>query len=186
MLAVINNEAHWLQEPASSVKARQVAPEQRAAFAFIAIGMGEERRYLLQWNAKWDMFNLIGGKVENGKGDDDSFARAIRRELEEEMGLKGPDECYVVRELQHVQVRQFSYRERVVKDYRFRVFEVEIFPSLLPMNGARPNYAARWLSTGRENIFVSSQEIENLRTQAGRPISPTTRYILQALGELTS
>lgn len=185
MLAAINEQAFWLQELVSNTKAKEVVSEHRAAFAFIAIGTGEDRRYLLQWNAKWDMFNLIGGKLENGKGDDDSFARAIRRELEEEMGLKGPDECYVVRELQQVPVRQFSYRERMVKDYHFGVFEVEIFPALLPMNGARPNYAARWLSTGRENIFVSRQEIENLRTQAGRPISPTTRYILQALGELS-
>lgn len=184
MSVAVNKQASWLQEPASNVNIREYVPEQRAAFAFIAIGIGEQRRYLLQWNAKWGMFNLVGGKVENGKGDGDSFARAIQRELEEEMGLNGPDECCVVRELQHVQLRQFSYHERIVKDYRFRVFEVEIFPTLLSMNDARPNYAARWLSTGRENIFVSRQEIENLRTHAGRPISPTTRYIMQALGEL--
>lgn len=185
MLAALNQHAVWPAELALSATANEAVPQQRAAFAFIATGTGQERRYLLQWNAKWEMFNLIGGKVENGKGDEDSFARAIRRELEEEMGLKGPDECYIVRELRQIQVHQFSYRERIVKEYHFRVFEVEIFPTLPPMNGARPNYAARWLSTGRENIFVSRPEIEKLRTQAGRSISPTTRYILQELNELS-
>jgi len=185
MLAALNQHVGWLAEPAARVTANEAVPQQRAAFAFIATGTGQERRYLLQWNAKWEMFNLIGGKVENGKGDEDSFTRAIRRELEEEMGLKGPDECYIVRELQQIQVRQFSYRERILKEYHFRLFEVEIFPTLPPMNGARPNYAARWLSTGRENIFVAAAEVEKLRTQSGRSISPTTRYILQELGELS-
>lgn len=186
MLAALNQHSAWPVEPAPNATANEAIPQQRAAFAIIAIGTGQDRRYLLQWNARWEMFNLIGGKVENGKGDQDSFARAICRELEEEMGLKSPDECYIVRELQQIKLRQFSHRQRIVKEYHFRLFEVEIFPTLPPMNAARPNYAARWLSTGRENIFVSAPEIENLCTQAGRPISVTTRTILQELGMLGS
>lgn len=186
MLVALKQQAAWHVEPVASPTVNEAVPQQRAAFAVIATGTGPERRYLLQWNARWEMFNLIGGKVENGKGDEDSFARTIRRELEEEMGLKGPDECLIVSELRQIKLRQFSCRERIVKDYHFRVFEVEIFPTLPPMNGARPNFAARWLSTGSENVFVSGPEIEDLRTQSGRPISVTTRTILQELGVLSA
>lgn len=40
---------------------------QRSSFAAITIGSGEDRKYLLQWNSNWGMFNLVGGKVDNQK-----------------------------------------------------------------------------------------------------------------------
>jgi hypothetical protein len=41
------------------------ALHQRSSFASITMGSGEDRKYLLQWNSNWNMFNLIGGKVDN-------------------------------------------------------------------------------------------------------------------------
>jgi 8-oxo-dGTP pyrophosphatase MutT (NUDIX family) len=155
---------------------------QHGAFALITIGQDQDRQYLLQWNANWGMFNLIGGKIDNSKGDENSFTRTIQRELEEELGLQGPEECSIVRELQQVQMRQYSHREHVVKDYYFCIFEVDLFPKL-PVNRESLNHSVRWLSTGRENIFVSDNEIERLCTVSGRPISPTTRSILREMGE---
>lgn len=156
---------------------------QRSAFAIITMGQATDRRYLLQWNANWSMFNLIGGKVDNAKGDADSFRHTIEREIEEELGIIYPNECRVGKELGQIRMKQFSQREKIVKTYHFALFDVQILPDL-PISHNSPHYFARWLSTGRENIFVSAREIQNLITDCGRPISTTTRYILQALGEL--
>ncbi|MCA9978585.1 MAG: NUDIX hydrolase [Anaerolineales bacterium] len=158
---------------------------QESAFAIIAIGQKNERRYLLQWNANWQMFNLIGGKVDNNKGDANCLRRTIERELEEELGITCPQECQVGRELGQLSMQQFSRREQIVKNYHFALFDVKILPNL-PIDWESPHYFARWLSTGRENIFVSAEEVQNLSTVGGRPISATTRHILQVLGEISS
>ena len=166
-----------------AARANVLAQTQKSSFAIIAIGQKNERRYLLQWNANWQMFNLIGGKVDNHKGDNDCFRRTIERELEEELGVACPQECWVGRELGQIRLRQYSHREQITKNYHFALFEVCILPDL-PIDWSSPNYFARWLSTGRENTFVSVAEIQNLCTSSGRPISTTTRRILQALGEI--
>lgn len=158
-------------------------PAQKSAFAIIVSGQNNERRYLLQWNANWRMFNLIGGKVDNNKGDNNCFRRAIERELEEELGVSCPQECRVGRELGQIRLQQFSHREQIIKNYHFALFDVSVLPDL-PIDRDSPHYFARWLSTGRENTFVTAQEIQNLSTFGGRPISATTRHILQALGEI--
>ncbi|MBK8988592.1 MAG: hypothetical protein IPM39_21400 [Chloroflexi bacterium] len=156
---------------------------ERSALAFIAIGEGQNRSYLLQWNAQWGVFNLIGGKVDNARGDSNSFMRAICREIEEEMGLTSPHDCYIVKELKQIYLRQFSQRYKMLKNYHFCVFAIDIFPEL-PLDRRRQYTFARWLSTGRENVYVSAEEICQLRTKDNRPISMTTRYILQMLDEI--
>ena len=60
--------------------------KQYSAFALITMEEGEERKYLLQWNARWGVFNLIGGKLDNERGDNNSLARTIYREIEEDYG----------------------------------------------------------------------------------------------------
>lgn len=157
---------------------------QRSAFSMITVGSGEERKYLLQWNANWGMFNLVGGKIDNEKGDRDSFARAIQRELWEELGLKSPKDYRIVRELRPLLKRQFSRREYVFKDYEFRVFKIEFLPRH-PLTREEYERFAQRLSEDRENLLVTRAEIERLRTLSGRPISETTRMILQELGEIT-
>jgi len=170
-------------ETTARAHVRAAASIQKSAFAFIATGEDQSRHYLLQWNANWGMFNLVGGKVDNRKGDANSFQRAIQREVAEELGLICPSEFLVGKEIVQLRMRQFSRREQIVKNYHFAIFEVAIFPDL-PLNWEMPHYFARWLSTGRENVFVSKSEIENLCTISGKPISATTRHILQEMGEL--
>lgn len=156
----------------------KTSEKQRSSFALIAFGQGNDTRYLLQWNENWGVYNLIGGKMDNSKGDDDCFIRTMCRELEEETGLSTPKDCRIIREIQQVEMRQYSRREKRMKDYQFSVFEVELFPKLALPAAQRQN-AMKWLSTGRENILVSSKEIKNLLTHTNKPISPTTRHILQ-------
>lgn len=159
------------------------AGKQYSSFALIMAQRGEQKLYLLQWNQKWQVFNLIGGKLDNEKGDDNSPARTIYRELEEELGLRREEECLIVNLIQHINMKQFSFREQREKEYHFSIFEVDLFPRL-NLDQSTKIGATRWLSTGRENIFVSKSEIENLSTLGGRPISITTRQILRQLGEL--
>ncbi|GJM40446.1 MAG: hypothetical protein DHS20C20_07280 [Ardenticatenaceae bacterium] len=158
---------------------------QRSSFAAITIGSGEERKYLLQWNSNWGMFNLVGGKVDNQKGDRDSFARAIQRELQEELGIRNPKDYRIVHEFKPVNKRQFSRREYVFKDYEFRIFQIEMLPRH-PLTREEFDWYAQRFSTDRENVLVTRAEIERLRTIDNRPISETTRMILQELGEITS
>ncbi len=161
----------------------KVEPEkQYGAFALIKADKENQPHYLLQWNPKWGLYNLIGGKLDNKKGDDYSLARTIYRELEEELGLKPEEECLIINLMREIEMRQFSHREQCYKDYFFGIFEVDLFPRL-PMSAMRKISAARWLSTKSNNKFVSRQEIENLCTRDGHPISVTTRRILQHIEE---
>ena len=156
---------------------------QRSALALVTIGSGEERKYLMQWNRNWEMFNLVGGKIDNEKGDRDSFARSIQRELHEELGLKSPKDYRILKELKPVFKTQFSRREHVFKDYEFRIFQIEFLPRH-PANQEEYNRLAPRLSPDRENVLLSRAEIERLRTLDNRPISETTRMILRELGEI--
>ncbi|MCP5095144.1 MAG: phosphotransferase [Chloroflexi bacterium] len=158
---------------------------QRSSFALISVGVGEERKYLLQWNANWDMFNLVGGKVDNEKGDRDSYARTIQRELMEELGIQSPKDFRIIKEFKPLQRRQFSRRQYVFKDYEFRIFHIELMPRH-PMTREEFDLFAQRFSSERENILVSRAEIERLRTVSNRPISETTRMILKDLGEITA
>ena len=156
---------------------------QRSSFALVAIGAGEERKYLLQWNDNWGMFNLVGGKLDNGKEDKDSFARTIQRELNEELGLISHKDYRISKEFKPLYKRQFSRRQYVFKDYEFRVFQIELAPRH-PTTVEEYNLYSQRLSSERENILVSRAEIERLRSNDNRPISETTRAILQDLGEI--
>lgn len=156
---------------------------QRSSFALVTVGAGENRKYLLQWNHNWHMFNLVGGKIDNEKGDRDSFARTIQRELKEELGLQSPKDYRIVKEYKPLHTRQFSRRQFVFKEYEFRIFQIELMPRH-PMNREEFRLFAHRLSSERENILVSRAEIERLRTADNRPISETTRKILHELGEI--
>lgn len=158
---------------------------QQSALAIITVGSGGKRKYLVQWNKNWDMFNLVGGKIDNNKGDRNSFARAIQRELWEELGLKSPKDYRIIKEFKPIYQRQFSRRQHVFKDYEFRIFQVELLPRH-PISDDEYRWFAQRFSSERENILVSGSEIERLVTFDNRPISDTTRMILQELGEITA
>lgn len=161
----------------------KVEPEkQYGAFALIKATKENQTHYLLQWNQKWGLYNLIGGKLDNTRGDDYSLARTMYRELEEELGLKPEEECLIVNLMKEIEMRQFSHREKRFKDYFFGIFEIDLFPRM-PMSATRKISAARWLSTEHDNKFISRQEVENLSTHTGDPISVTTRRILQHVDE---
>jgi len=156
---------------------------QRAAFALITTEYENGRYYLLQWNPKWECYNFIGGKVDNDSGDDNDLARAIRREIAEEIGIGNLEEIFEEREIEQIHLWQFSKREKRIKSYWFAIFRIQLFPDL-PVDRQKMKRALRWLSTKHNNIYVSSEEIRELKTTCGKPISRTVRRVLRRLGEL--
>ena len=156
---------------------------QQAAFALISTESENGRYYLLQWNPKWACYNFIGGKVDNESGDDNDLARAIRREIAEEIGIANLEEVFEEREIEQIHLWQFSKHEKRFKSYSFSIFRIQLFPDL-PVDRQKMKRALRWLSTKHNNIYVSSEEIRGLQTTSGQPISRTVRRVLMKLGEL--
>jgi len=156
---------------------------QPAAFAFITTQEKGEKRYLLQWNEKWHCFNFIGGKLDNQKGDKNDLVCTIRREIAEEIGISNLDSVIAVKERKVVHMRQFSLRERRLKNYRFSIFEINFFP-YLSVDQQKVTHSLIWLTSQQTNVYVTAQEVLNLRTQDGKPISKTVRRILKTMGEL--
>jgi hypothetical protein len=158
---------------------------QRSALALITVGKDEDRKYLMQWNKNWGRFNLVGGRINNQQGDRDSFARAVQRKLFEELGIRSPKDYHIVRERRPVVRQQFSRRQHIFKDYEFRVFEIELLPRHPRNDEEFSHFEQRFLS-GAENVLLTPAEINHLRTITGRPVSETTRIVLQVVGEIES
>lgn len=162
------------------VRTDERSQRQRGAFAIFTYEQDAEKRYLLRWNKNWNMFNLIGGKMDNARGDNNDFERTIRRELIEEVGLRSRGGSLLVDEIGQLCMRQYSYREKRVKDYHFAIFSVQAVAFNTPMQ----QRLLRDLPCMRDNVLVTADEIEQLITLDERPISSTTRHILRALAEL--
>lgn len=176
----------WEASLLGFLKRINIIPEQlmqRAVFALITTEQEDGRYYLLQWNPKWLCYNFIGGKLDNDSGDNDDFARAIRREITEEIGIGNLGEIFVEQEVEKINLWQFSKREKRFKSYQFSIFRIQLFPDL-PVDRQKMKRALRWLSTKHNNIYVSSEEIRQLKTNCGKPISKTVQRILLKLGEL--
>ena len=174
-----NSFVSWLKK----IKMLPIQLTQRAVFALITTEQEDGRYYLLQWNPKWNCYNFIGGKVDNDSGDNNDFARAIRREIAEEIGIGNLGEVFEEREIEQINLWQFSKRERRFKSYCFSIFRIQLFPDL-PVDRQKMKRALRWLSTKHNNIYVSSEEIRLLQTKCGKPISRTVQRVLVKLGEL--
>jgi len=156
---------------------------QRSALALIKVGNGEECKYLMQWNKNWGRFNLVGGRINNLYGDRDSFARTLQRKLNEELGIRSPKDYHIISECSPVVRQQFSRRQHIFKDYEFRVFEIELLPRHPRNEQEFAHFEQRFLS-GAENVLLTPAEINHLRTVNGRPVSETTRIVLQIVGEI--
>ena len=143
---------------------------QKAAFAYITIEDQGDLYYLLRWNRNWRMYNFIGGKLENRKGDNGDLSNTLRRELFEEIGLNGSDN-YGVQELIQVNINQFSQREKRNKNYHFIVYGVDIYAPELRTK----------IIKDPQNILVNFSEITALETVTGKPVSQTARHILEEI-----
>ena len=181
---------HGREAVAQSKKPQDVARllgrlRQQSALALITIGQGESRRYLMQWNNNWARFNMVGGRINNQDGDRDSFARTLQRKMKEEIGLRNPKDYHIIRERKPVIQQQFSRRQHIFKEYEFRVFDIEFLPRHPRNEEEFINLSKRFLPE-HENVLLTEAEINYLRTANGRPVSETTRIVLQVIGEIES
>ncbi|HLF25295.1 MAG TPA: ATP-binding protein [Anaerolineae bacterium] len=143
--------------------------KEQSAVAIIRSGRGAQRRYLLQWNHNWKMYNLVGGKMDIGR-DSGLFAKTLQNELWEELGIRIGQDYRIVHEYATIYLTQFSRRDLVFKDYEFHTFEVELADDSLVEESS--------------HVFVSPAEIESLRTITGEPISETVLNILSNIGQI--
>jgi 8-oxo-dGTP pyrophosphatase MutT (NUDIX family) len=143
--------------------------KEQSAIAVIRSGRGANRRYLLQWNHNWKMYNLVGGKMDMGR-DSGLFAKTLQNELWEELGIRIGQDYRIVHEYATIYMTQFSRRDLVFKDYEFHVFEVELADASLVEEAS--------------HVFVAPAEIESLRTIAGEPISETVLNVLSSIGQI--
>jgi 8-oxo-dGTP pyrophosphatase MutT (NUDIX family) len=143
--------------------------KEQSAVAIIRSGRGANRRYLLQWNHNWKMYNLVGGKMDMGR-DGGLFAKTLQNELWEELGIRIGQDYRIVHEYATIYMTQFSRRDLVFKDYEFHAFEVELADDSLVEEAS--------------HVFVSPAEIESLRTATGEPISETVLNILSSIGQI--
>ena len=143
--------------------------KEQSAVSVIRSGRGANRRYLLQWNHNWKMYNLIGGKMDAGR-DSGLFAKTLQNELWEELQIKIGQDYKIAHEYPTIYLTQFSRRDLVFKDYEFHVFEVELVDDSVLEHTS--------------HLYVTPAEIESLRTTNGEPISETVLNILSRIGQI--
>jgi len=143
--------------------------KEQSAVSVIRSGRGANRKYLLQWNHNWKMYNLIGGKMDAGR-DSGLFAKTLQNELWEELQIKIGQDYKIAHEYPTIYLTQFSRRDLVFKDYEFHVFEVELVDESVIEHSS--------------NLYVTPAEIESLRTSGGEPISETVLNILSRIGQI--
>lgn len=157
--------------------------KEKSSFAIVRVGKGGSRKYLVQYNEHWKMYNFVGGKM--GKDDQDIAAKTLTRELDEELGINVDIDYKIINMKGPIEKRQFSRRQDVFKDYRFYLFEVEFLP-IHPSNEKEfYRFADAAFETDRENILVSLDEIQNQKTTSNEPISDTVEMLLREIGEIT-
>ena len=131
---------------------------------------GEESLWLTRWNEKWAAFHLVGGHRHVGE----SFRDCMIRELHEELGLRvriGSDSgCEPPTRLVY---SARSASAGVVTRYTVALFRID--PGELDGRALESRAEVRWLSEG---------EIRRGRCDDGRPVSPTTDFLLTKAGLL--
>jgi hypothetical protein len=171
LLAAMVSSNHALKNVTTSSVIEELVGglKEQSAVSVIRSGRGANRKYLLQWNHNWKMYNLIGGKMDAGR-DSGLFAKTLQNELWEELQIKIGQDYKIGHEYPTIFLTQFSRRDLVFKDYEFHVFEVELVDESVIEHSS--------------HLYVTPAEIESLRTSGGEPISETVLNILSRIGQI--
>ena len=128
--------------------------------------VGQGLEYLTQWNDRWGMFSLIGGRIEAGE----TFRQCCEREVAEELGLT-PGTDFAVAAEPVRSPREYtavSGSAGVETRYCVGLYVVEL---LQP--AAHVRVAA--LPTNR---WLTDDEVDSLVTDDGRRVSAQVRTVL--------
>lgn len=121
--------------------------------------------WLLQWNAKWRIYSLVAGHLENGE----SHRECILREVCEELGLDQDIEFSVSLEARaRMEFEDWSESANEQTAYTMELFDAELLAAT----------AYRKVEKGPLNRWVTETEIDSLQCADGKPISATVMRLL--------
>lgn len=161
--AAVTRKATFPPAPAAECQRDSVS-----SVAIISRVEKKTKQWLTQWNGHWERYFLVAGH----KHDDESPEECMVRELNEELGLiSGQD--YQLRFRKLLEYKGWSTSAWLVTCYSLSAFDVELNPSAF--DKIKPDPANRWLT---------AQEIRSERCADDKLVSPTTRKVLDLLGEL--
>ena len=132
----------------------------------------DEPIWLVRWNRKWGRYFLVSGHVE---GEEGALA-CMQRELREELGLAPSDYDCAPAGAEPLEFEEWSTSRWQWTRYRHHLFHVHLHAQ-----------ATAWLrdsatrSVETPHRWVAWRQIIAERCDDGRPISPTTRRILEPL-----
>ena len=141
---------------------------QRSVF-IIAKTKNEEWKdvYLLQYNAHWETYNFVGGRIRGHE----KYGDAIIRKVKDELGLEyGTD--YELEELELVTLKQYSKRDAMWKDYEFMFYFIEFLKPKQCITKHLDDYGRQ--KPNRESIWVSIEQIHHC-AQIERSYGKTTK-----------
>ncbi len=143
----------------------------RGAFAIFRSETPEGPRWLVNWNAGWQAWHLVGGHLAPGEA-----ARACAiREVAEELGLTvGEHYTLAAEPAARLQYEAVSRRTSTATRYRMALFAA----TLTAAGEAR-------LAGRRDLAWVTAAEIAAGRAADGRPVSETTARLVAPLGPVT-
>lgn len=144
-----------------------------ASLALIQRESAGQTLTLVQWNANWKRFSLVGGH----KHDDETFRECLIRELAEELGLRG-DTDLAVSEQPIIQTEYTCWSESARQDTSY---EIELFDVAILTQSARQQVDGNPL-----NCWVSHTEILAGYCGAGRPIDGSAERLMRLAGVLVS
>ena len=125
--------------------------------------------YLVQWNANWQRFSLVGGN----KHDDESFRECLIRELFEELGLHVESDLQVSDQpIARAEYTCWSESAKQHTRYELELFDITVFTPV----------AMQQINDNRLNRWVSIEEIGHSRCDDGRPIDGSVERLLQQAG----
>lgn len=137
-----------------------------AGLALIQREASEHTSYLVQWNANWQRFSLVGGH----KHDDESFRECLIRELFEELGLHVESDLQVSDQpITRAEYTCWSESARQDTCYELELFDVTV---LTPV-------AMQQIDDNRLNRWVNLAEIGSGRCNDGRPIDGSVVRLLR-------
>lgn len=135
-----------------------------AAFGWIERRSPDGRLYLVQWNRKWEAFNLVGGHQEPGE----TARECVVREIAEELGLvDGRDVSVGEKPLAHI---EFTAWSRPLGEWT--AYDMTAFAAAI-----RHPAAFERIEENHDNRWISAEEMRRGETADSRVVSEVaTRF----------
>lgn len=196
----------YLNLPSVDPVDRKKGRNSDASVAIITRTVNDQTQYLVQWNQKWKVMNLISGHKDD---IDSGFLSCVMREIHEELftilsseqynSLKiaiGTNDDYdnatsswkdlhieSVKLRKTVQDKDFSDSANLWTYYEFHIYDVKLKPDLKIFHEDLFYTPSVRQSPRAPNEWISLEDVQKGWTKMGRPISRTVSKILKAISQ---